>query len=61
MTRRFAPTTLVIVVATLFGVVTGNADFVIDDDGEELRAIVTDAGSVESRVYKKQFPGGRKE
>jgi len=39
----------------------GNAELVIDDDGEELRAIVTDAGSVESRVYQKQFPGGRKE
>ena len=37
------------------------ADFVIDDDGAELRAIVTEAGAIESRVYKKQFPQGRKE
>jgi hypothetical protein len=43
-----------------FGI-TVNADFVIDDDGAELRAIVTDAGAIESRVYKKQFPQGRKE
>ena len=43
-----------------FGI-TVNADFVIDDDGAELRAIVTDAGAIESRVYKKQFPRGRKE
>jgi hypothetical protein len=43
-----------------FGI-TVNADFVIDDDGEELRAITTGAGSIESRVYKKQFPRGRKE
>ena len=40
---------------------TVNLDFVIDDDGAELRAILTDAGSNESRVYKKQFPQGRKE
>ena len=40
---------------------TATADFVIDDDGAELRAIVTDAGTVESRVYKKQFPQGREE
>ena len=37
---------------------TVNADFVIDDDGAELRAIITDAGAIESRVFKKQFPGG---
>jgi hypothetical protein len=43
-----------------FGI-TVNADFVIDDDGVELRAIVTDAGSVESRVYRKQVPRGRSE
>ena len=36
-------------------------DFVIDDDGAELRAIVTGAGSIESRVYRKQFERGRKE
>jgi hypothetical protein len=41
--------------------ITINLDFVIDDDGAELRAILTDAGSNESRVYKKQFPQGRKE
>jgi hypothetical protein len=40
---------------------TVHADFVIDDDGAELRAIVTDSGLVESRVYKKQFLGGREE
>ena len=37
------------------------ADFVIDDDGAELRAIVTGPGAVETRVYRKQFSGGRKE
>ena len=35
-------------------------DFVIDDDGAELRAIVTDAGAIETFVFKKQFPGGQK-
>jgi hypothetical protein len=40
---------------------TVNLDFVIDDDGAELRAIVTGAGSIESRVYRKQFDRGRKE
>jgi hypothetical protein len=34
---------------------------VIDDDGAEVRAIVTDAGAIESLVFKKQFPGGAKE
>jgi hypothetical protein len=43
-----------------FGV-TVNADFVIDDDGAELRAIVTDAGAIETFVFKKQFPGGARE
>ena len=38
-----------------------NADFVIDDDGEELRVVLTDPGVVESRVYRKQFPQGRKQ
>jgi hypothetical protein len=33
---------------------TVHADFVIDEDGAELRVIGTDAGVVESRVYKKQ-------
>ena len=36
-----------------------NADFVIDDDGAELRVILTDPGNVESRVYKKQFSESR--
>jgi len=40
---------------------TVNADFVIDDDGAEVRAIVTDAGAIESLVFKKQFPGGRRD
>ena len=40
---------------------TVNLDFVIDDDGAELRAIVTGAGSIESRVYRKQFLRGRKD
>ena len=34
---------------------TVHADFVIGDDGAELRAIVSDSGVVESRVYSKQF------
>ena len=37
---------------------TVNLDFVIDDDGAELRAIVTDAGAIESLVFKKQFSRG---
>jgi hypothetical protein len=40
---------------------TAHLDFVIDDDGTELRAISTGQGAVETRVYKKQFPRGRKE
>src|SRR5262245_9490281 len=32
---------------------TVDLDFVIDDGGTELRAIVTGAGAVETRVYKK--------
>jgi hypothetical protein len=40
---------------------TAHLDFVIDDDGAELRAISTGAGSIESRVYKKQFRRGREE
>jgi hypothetical protein len=35
-------------------------DFVIDDDGAELRAIITDAGAIESLVFKKQFAHGPK-
>jgi hypothetical protein len=34
---------------------TVDADFVISDDGAEIRAIVSDAGLIESRVYSKQF------
>ena len=34
------------------------ADFVIDDDGAELRLIFTNSGVVESRVYTKQFRRG---
>ncbi|HKW33844.1 MAG TPA: hypothetical protein VJN92_12625 [Candidatus Acidoferrum sp.] len=34
--------------------VTVHVDFVIDDQGAEVRAIGTDAGVVESRVYRKQ-------
>ena len=42
---------------------TVNLDFVIDDDGTELRAITTGnvTGNTESRVYKKQFSRGRKD
>ena len=39
---------------------TVHADFVIDDDGAELRAIVTDPNLIESRIYQKQFRGDRK-
>lgn len=34
---------------------TAHADFVIDRDGAEIRAIGTDSGVIESRVYRKQF------
>jgi hypothetical protein len=40
---------------------TVNADFVIDDEGAELRVILTDPGNVESRTYTRQFPRGRKD
>jgi hypothetical protein len=40
---------------------TVHADFVIDNDGAELRAIGTDAGLIETRVYHKQFSSGRNE
>jgi len=43
-----------------FGI-TAQVDFVIDDDGAELRAIITDAGAIESLVFKKQFPRDPKE
>jgi hypothetical protein len=32
-----------------------HADFVIDDDGAQLRAIGTDSGLIETRVYSKQY------
>ena len=38
--------------------VTSHLDFVIDNDGLQIRTISTDAGiAVETRVYTKQFPG----
>lgn len=40
---------------------TVHADFVIDRDGAEIRAIVTETGVIESRVYRKQFRERRKE
>lgn len=40
---------------------TVHADFVIDRDGAEIRAIVTEIGVIESRVYRKQFRERRKE
>ena len=40
---------------------TVHADFVIDEDGAEIRAIVTESGVIESRVYRKQFREDRKE
>jgi len=40
---------------------TVHADFVIDEDGAELRAIGTDSGVVESRVYRKQCREDRKQ
>lgn len=45
------------VVVSPFGS-TVSLDFVIDDDGGELRAIVTGTGAVETRVYRKQFTRG---
>jgi len=33
---------------------TVHVDFVIDDNGAEIRAIGTDAGVIESRVYRRQ-------
>ena len=38
-----------------------NDDFVIDDDGVELRAIATDPGAIETYVYRKQFRGNSQE
>jgi hypothetical protein len=40
---------------------TVNLDFVIDDGGNELRAIVTGAGAVETRVYRTQVSRGRED
>jgi hypothetical protein len=40
---------------------TVHADFVIGDDGAELRAIGSDSGVVESRVYSKQCRSDRNE
>ena len=40
---------------------TVHADFVIDRDAAEIRAIGTDSGVIESRVYRKQFLEGRTE
>jgi hypothetical protein len=40
---------------------TVHADFVIDQDATEIRAIVTDANLVESRVYRKQFQRNHEE
>jgi hypothetical protein len=40
---------------------TATLDLVIDDDGDELRAIVTGAGAIETREYRKQFTRGRKD
>ena len=37
--------------------ITSHVNFVIDDDGAELRVISTDPGTVETRVYRKQFKG----
>ena len=41
--------------------ITMHADFVIDDDGAQVRAIVTEPGTVESRVYQKQSSGDRRD
>lgn len=40
---------------------TVHADFVIDHDGAEIRAISTDSGVVESRVYRNQFQAHRED
>jgi hypothetical protein len=37
---------------------TVNVEIVIDDDGAEVRALVTDPGAIESLVFKKQFSRG---
>jgi hypothetical protein len=38
--------------------IKGNVKLVIDDDGGEIRTVDTDAGTIETRVYRKQFQGG---
>ena len=38
--------------------ITAHLDFVIDDDGAEVRAIATGPGTIETRVYHKQFQHG---
>jgi hypothetical protein len=43
-----------------FGV-TAHLDMVIDDDAKEVRAIATGPGTIETRVYRKQFDRGHKE
>jgi hypothetical protein len=40
---------------------TAELDFVIDDDGDEVRMISTGAGAIETRVYRKQSSRGRKD
>jgi hypothetical protein len=39
---------------------TAILDFVIDADGAEIRAIATGTGTIETRVYQKQFAKDRK-
>lgn len=39
---------------------TSHVDFVIDTNGTEIRAIITETGIVENRTYKKQFSPGAK-
>ncbi len=40
---------------------TVDLNIVIDEDGNEIRAIVSDANVIESRVYRKQFPSEKEE
>jgi len=40
---------------------TVDLSFVIDEDGNEIRAIVSDKNVIESRVYRKQFPSEKEE
>jgi hypothetical protein len=39
---------------------TATFDFVIDDDGTEIKVIATDPGAVETRVYREQFHNDRR-